>query len=69
MTSHPRFKDYAVEHDRIVIQPGRFAGYGNVKRSLALTGLVIGGLLLVAGLVFWNALLPFYGLACLAGAV
>lgn len=63
------YKDYAVEHDRIVIQTGRVAGYGNIKRSLALTGLVMGVLLLVAGLVFWNALLPFYGLACWAGAV
>lgn len=34
---------------------------GKIARSLALTGFTLGLLLIVAGFVFWNDVLPFYG--------
>jgi len=43
-------------------------GTGKIARSLALTGFTLGLLLIVAGFIFWNAVLPFYGLLYLWGA-
>lgn len=42
-------------------------GTGKIARSLALTGFTLGFLLIVAGFIFWNAVLPFYGLLYLWG--
>jgi len=42
-------------------------GTGKIARSLALTGFTLGLLLVVAGFIFWNAVLPFYGLLYLWG--
>ncbi|WP_313027843.1 hypothetical protein [Brucella sp.] len=42
-------------------------GNGKIARSLALTGFTLGLLLVVAGFIFWNAVLPFYGLLYLWG--
>lgn len=62
------YKDYVVEHDRIIARhAARHEGTGNIARSFALSGLVLALLLVVVGLVFWNAVLPFYGLTCWAG--
>ncbi|MFC7067412.1 hypothetical protein [Brucella rhizosphaerae] len=42
-------------------------GTGKIARSLALTGFTLALLLAVAGLIFWNAVLPFYGVLYLWG--
>jgi hypothetical protein len=43
-------------------------GTGKIARSLALTGFTLVLLLIVSGIIFWNAVLPFYGLLYLWGA-
>lgn len=44
-----------------IIQPAG-NGTGLIGRSLALTGFTLVCATIVAGLLFWNAVLPFYGL-------
>lgn len=51
-----------------VVAPSGNGGTGKIARSLALTGFTLGLLLIVAGFIFWNAVLPFYGLLYLWGA-
>ncbi|PWL18857.1 hypothetical protein DKP76_07285 [Falsochrobactrum shanghaiense] len=58
---------YRVEDDRILIQPGRIPGGGRVGRSLAHAALALVLAFVAMGVVFWNGILPFYGLLYLWG--
>lgn len=54
--------------DMPFLDTGRKPGTGRIVQSLALTMFTMILLLAAAGLVFWNAILPFYGLLYLWGA-
>lgn len=53
--------------DAPYIDPSRTPGTGLIARSLALTTFTLVVVLSAAGLIFWNAILPFYGLLYLWG--
>ena len=50
------------------IDPRRMPGIGRIGQSLALTAFALAIAMTIAAFLFWNLLLPFYGLLYLWGA-
>ncbi|WP_244614110.1 MULTISPECIES: hypothetical protein [unclassified Brucella] len=50
------------------IDPGRKPGVGRIGQSLALAAFALAIATTIAAFLFWNLLLPFYGLLYLWGA-
>nr|KIU66137.1 hypothetical protein TR92_20310 [Brucella anthropi] len=50
------------------IDPGRKPGVGRIGRSLALAAFALAIATTIAAFLFWNLLLPFYGLLYLWSA-
>lgn len=50
------------------INPGRMPGTGKIGQSLVLAGAVLLICSAIVAALFWNVLLPFYGLLYLWGA-